>query len=434
MTISLSPLAIHAGTPVVGPREHHLWPDITQADREAVATVLKRGILSGASAPENAGLQKEWARYCGTRHCLATNSGTAALHCAVVAAGVKPGDEVIVPALSFSASAYAVAHHGAVPVFCDIDPRTFNLTPDAVEARIGERTTAVMAVHLHGLPADMGRLMDLAEHRGLAVVEDAAQAHGAKFGGRRVGTFGRCGAFSLNATKNLVGGEGGLLVTDDEHAIRVARRLALLGEDPARRRAPGPRDYLSHGLGWNYRASEMASALARSQLRRLDEVNFRARANADRLRTGLGKSRGLIVPLEPPGCESVWNKFRVRIDCEAIEWPGDPAVARDAIVEALLAEGVAVGLWQTQPLPAMPAMLRGELAPWVPRKGDTLAAQWDPELHPVASAVTRDSFVIGTERAPIMVQSADLMERYVLALERVMAQVDRLLPAAGHAG
>ncbi|MEX2146661.1 MAG: aminotransferase class I/II-fold pyridoxal phosphate-dependent enzyme, partial [Candidatus Rokuibacteriota bacterium] len=160
-----------------------LWPILTDADRAAVGRVLDRGVLSGAGAPEMSALETEFARVVGSRYCLATNSGTAALHIALAAARVGPGDEVIMPALSFIATAQAVLHQGGRPVFVDVDPRTYNLDPAAVARAITPRTRAIVAVHLHGLPADMDALTTLAEPGRIVVIEDAAQAHGARYQG-----------------------------------------------------------------------------------------------------------------------------------------------------------------------------------------------------------------------------------------------------------
>src|SRR5712691_4304939 len=162
------------------------WPILTEADRAAVARVLDRGVLSGAGAPEMKALEAEFAAAIGARFCLATNSGTSALHIAPAAAGVGPGDEVIVPALSFIATAQAVLHQGATPVFADVDPGTYNLDPADAERRVTSRTRAIVPVHLHGLPADMDAINGLAERHGITAIEDAAQAHGAIYKGRAV--------------------------------------------------------------------------------------------------------------------------------------------------------------------------------------------------------------------------------------------------------
>ena len=310
----MSKLAIMGGTPVVPEGMHRPWPDIRPEDRKAVAAVLERRTLFGPTAPEITRLEREWAAYLGRSYCIATNSGTAALHCGLAAVGVRSGDEVIVPAFTFVATALAVVHQGARPVFCDIDPDTFNIDPTLIEERLSERTAAIMPVHLHGLPADMDEILAIARRRGLAVVEDAAQAHGATYRDRKVGTLTECAGFSLNATKTLSGGEGGLFVTDDEEGWRVARRLSNFGEDVPPTRADAFRPYLTHGVGWMYRSHELPAALARSQLRRLDEYVARARRNAQILTEGLRELPGVIPPRVPEDRTHTFHKYRVRLD------------------------------------------------------------------------------------------------------------------------
>ena len=307
-----SALAVAGGSPAVPPGSHRHWPEITADDRAALDRVLDSGELWGPNAPEVSALQREWSDYCGTRHCLVTNSGTAALHCAVVAAGVRPGDEVIVPAFSFVATPMAVLQHGAVPVFCDIDPRLHTIDPRAIEARLTDRTRAIMPVHVHGLPADMAEIGRLAGRHGLAVIEDAAQAHGAIYRGRRVGALGDCAGFSLNGSKNLSAGEGGLFVTDDDDAFVAARRLAIFGEDTPPTGPGQYRAYWSHGVGWNYRGHELTAALARSQLRRLERYNATAQRNARLLNAGLADLPGVHPPHVPDDRSCVFYRYRDR--------------------------------------------------------------------------------------------------------------------------
>jgi perosamine synthetase len=414
--------------PTIAEGSHRSWPEIRPEDVRAVAAVVEKGLLSGTRLPSVAGLEKEWARRCGVPHCVATNSGTAALHCAVVAAGLEPGDEVIVPALTFVASAFAVAQHGAVPVFADVDPETFTLDPARVEECIGSRTRAVMAVHVHGMPADMDGLGEIARRHGLEVVEDAAQAHGADYRGRPVGSLGDSAAFSLNATKGLVGGEGGLFVTADERRARAARRLCVFGEDVERRLGPGGADYWSHGLGWNYRCAPMAAALARSQLRRLDEVIARTRASVEILEKGLEGVPGVVPPRVPGDRTCVWHKYRVRLEPEALGWTGPPELLRDRVLAELQREGVAASLWQRVPLPAHPAFRRGTLRPWMPGEDEGDLRPWDAERFPVTCRVLATSFLLGSERYPLCAQEPELMHAYVEATARA---IDRLSGAAG---
>jgi len=171
-------LAIHGGPKLVG-EKHYEWPPVSDGDKKAVMAVLDRRQFWGTHAPEVAALQEEWASYIGTKFCLATNSGTAALHIAVAAAGIGPGDEVITSALTFIASAHAALHQNAVPVFVDIDPVTYCIDPKKIEAKITKRTKAIIPVHIHGMPADMDEINAIARKHNLVVIEDACQAHGA---------------------------------------------------------------------------------------------------------------------------------------------------------------------------------------------------------------------------------------------------------------
>lgn len=419
-------LALAGGNPVVAAGRHHPWPDVRPEDREAVLAVLDRGILCGANAPEITALQREWADYLGAEHCLALNSGTAALHCCLAAAGVQPGDEVLVPAYTFSATAMAVVHQGAVPVFVDVHPRTFNVDPARVEEKIGERTRAMVAVHLHGLPADMEELHSIAARHGLAVIEDAAQSHGATYRDRKTGTLATWAGFSLNATKNLSGGEGGLFVTSDEDALAVARRLSVFGEDVPPVGPDELRAYWSYGIGFNYRNQELASAFARSQLRRLDEYNGTAQANAAVLTGGLSGLEGVLPPYVPDDRTSVYYKYRVRLDPSALGFDGEPTELRDRVVRALRAEGVEAVLWQVRPLPANP-VFRRTLRPWHPDWDDEPLAPFDRGEYPETCRVLDETLILGSEPAPLFVQERELMESYVEAFAKVLANLDALL-------
>ena len=413
------------GHPTVVAGRHHRWPQIDERDRAAVLRVLESGVFSGPDAPEIVALQAEWGRYVGAEYCIAVNSGTAALHCCAAAAGLAPGDEVIVPALTFVATAMAIVHQGATPVFCDIAPETYTLDAALVTERISERTKAIVPVHLHGLPADMNELCAVAERHGLAVIEDAAQAHGARYRGEMVGTLGHTAAFSLQATKGLSGGDGGLFVTNDPHAWMVARRLTMFGEDADL--APGGfRAYWSHGVGWNYRAHELSAALARSQLARIDEFVSTAQANAQVLSDGLSGVVGVKVPQVPDDRTSVFHKYRVVLDVGALGLEVKPAHVRDRLIKALRAEGVQAVTWQLHPLPALPAF-RQPPTTWYPRQGRVELSPWDPDEYPVATRILDGSMVIGSETAPLYVQDEALMKDYVRAIRRVMGRVDEIL-------
>jgi perosamine synthetase len=410
-------LAIAGGTPAVPPGSHRPWPEVTATDRAALRRVLDRGELWGPNAPEVTRLQEEWAGYVGASFCLVVNSGTAALHCALVGAGVGPGDEVVVPAFGFVATPMAVLHAGAVPVFCDVDPVTHTIDPRLVEERIGERTRAILPVHAHGLPADMDELRGIARRRGLFLVEDAAQAHGATYGGAMTGTLGHLAGFSLNGSKGLPAGEGGLLTTDDEEAFVAARRLAIFGEDTPPLGPGQYRAYWSHGLGWNYRGHELTAALARSQLRRLDRNSRTAQRNAALLNAGLADLRGLEPPRVPHDRTCAFYRYRIRIHPDELGFDGPALELRDRLLWALQAEGVAASLWQLLPLPAQPVFRRGGRDPW------------DRAEHPESARLLESSIVLGTATEALYNQSSELMERYLEAFEKVLADRETLFTA-----
>jgi dTDP-4-amino-4,6-dideoxygalactose transaminase len=423
-------LAIAGGRPAVPPGSHERWPKITAADRAAVARVLDRGVLWGPNAPEVTALEAEWAAYVGTRFCLLTNSGTAALHCAVIAAGVGPGDEVIVPAFSFVATPMAVMHAGAVPVFCDIDPRLFTIDARRIEELITRRTRAIMPVHVHGLPADMDEIRAVASRHGLAVIEDAAQAHGATYRGKRTGALADAAAFSLNGSKHLAAGEGGLFVTDDEQALVAARRLAIFGEDtPPLTRPNRYRAYWSHGTGWNYRSDELTAALARSQLRRLDGHVATAQRNAAILSAGLAALPGVEPPHVPPDRTCSFYRYRLRLEPDELGFSGSPVELRDRFLCALQAEGLAASLWQLLPLPAQPVFRRGGFAPWRPGDESQPLGPWDRDAHPEAARLLESSIVLGTADEPVFNQPSELMERYLEAFEKVVEGIETVLTA-----
>lgn len=422
-------LAIEGGTPTVPPGVHHPWPDIQQADRDAIAAVLDSGELWGAYATQVTALQEEYAEWCGVKHCLAVNSGTAALHCALVANGVGPGDEVIVPAFSFVATPMAVLHAGATPIFCDIDPRMFNIDPAKVEALVTERTKALMPVHMHGVIADMDALAPIAARHGLAIVEDAAQAHGSTYHGRRAGQLGAATGTSLNGAKNLSAGEGGLFLTDDEDLFTAARRLAIFGEDTPRPKPGETRAFWSHGVGWNYRIHEITAALARTQLKRLDGYNERAQGNAAILDAGLGEIRGIEPPYVPEGLESVYFRYRIRIDARELGWDGSEVELRDRLLHALRAEGVAIATWQLHPLPAQPIFRRGNPRPWSKTVQQEPLKRWDPTEYPVVSQLLDSSLVLGPNEQALYVQDPEVMERYIEAFAKVIDRIDAVLAA-----
>lgn len=335
-------LAVNGGVPVrdTTRRPFPRWPVFWDDEKQAVQDVLDSGHVNYWTGEAGRQFQTEFAAYMGVAEAIAVNSGTSALHVALAAAGVGPGDEVIVPARSFIATASCVTNQYAVPVFADIDPVTHTLAVDSVAERITARTTAIIPVHLAGLPADMEALLALAERRGLAVVEDCAQAHGAKYRGHRVGSFGTVNAWSFCQDKIFTtGGEGGMVGTNDAAASETARSFRDHGFREAERRSALARgalnQYTHYRVGYNYRMTEMQSAIGLKALGRLDWHLQRRRENAHYLTAGLRELDAVLSPSpETPESEHAFYCYYVTLNLEQL------TCDRDAFVRALQAEGV----------------------------------------------------------------------------------------------
>ncbi len=273
--------------------------------------------------------EAEYAAYCEAAHAVGVDSGLSALELGMRALGIGPGDEVITPANSFIASSSAISFTGATPVWVDVDPMTLNLDPDAVRAAITPRTKAVMVVHLYGQPADVGSIAVIAGEHGLRLVEDACQAHGARFAGRRVGSFGDFAAFSFYPAKNLGAyGDGGILTTQDAD---LADRVRMM-------RNYGQRQKYEHvTMAWNRRLDTIQAAVLRVKLRHLDQWNEARRAHAA-LYTGLLQESGLELPWARPDVEHVYHLYVVQTD------------RRDQLLAALRAEGIGAALHYPVPI------------------------------------------------------------------------------------
>jgi perosamine synthetase len=312
----------------------------------AVEEVMRSGRLTQLTGGAVAAFEEAFAEWHGARHCVAMSSGTTAIHAALIALGVGPGDEVIVPAHTFIASATPVLHQGATPVFADIDERTYCISPESVAERISERTKAIMAVHLNGHPADMDALLALAEPRGIAVIEDAAQAHGANYSGRKVGTIGALGCFSFWEDKIITtGGEGGCVITYDDGLAERLRRIRHHGEGP--KGEGGERAYYHLDLGYNYRMTSMQAATGLVQLRRLDEYLEARRRNAAYLSERLGEIDGIEPPFVADWAVHSYYKYICRLRPET-------GFSIAEFVRAVAAEGIPISRRYPTPLPQQP--------------------------------------------------------------------------------
>lgn len=440
-------LAIQSGKPSIDVKDHVKWPIITAEDKAAVMNVLDRGVLSGPFAPEVRALEQEFASWLGVKHCLTVNSGTAALHMAVAAAGIGAGDEIIQPAYSFVATAMSALQQSAIPVFVDIEPETYCIDPAKIEAAITPRTKAIMPVHIHGTPANLPAIMEIAKRHNLIVLEDAAQAHGAAIHGKKVGTFGLAGGFSLQSSKNLGVGEGGLFVTNDDEVLHRANRMRMFGEDVKMSDASGykierpldsDRAYDSMSIGWMYRTNEMTAALSRTQFKRLDASNAMAARNAKILSDSLSKLPGIKVPQVPAGYTSCFHKFRVAFDATAVGVQTQPKVVRDALIRALRAEGVDAVMWQGQPIPGQHVFKErtgfGHGYPWAHTASDAsatnIAHNYDLSRYPVTQRVLDSSLCLFSQTFPLYPQSETLVRAYADAFTRVWSRLEEVVRLA----
>jgi perosamine synthetase len=289
-------------------------PDIGVAEEEAVLEVLRSGMLAMGERTER--LERAWAEYCGVEHAVFMANGTLSQEALLRALGIGPGDEVITTSFSFNATASVILQVGATPVFVDVREDDFCIDPERVAAAITARTRAIMPVHLYGLVADMDPLQEIAGRHSLIIIEDAAQAIGASYRGKRAGQFGPA-MFSLYATKNVTSGEGGMATTDDDS---LAERLRLYRNHGMRVR------YHHDELGTNLKPTDVAAAIGLVQLAKADQMHSRRRENAARLTAGLAD---YLVPSVPPGREHVWHQYTMR-------FPGQ----RDEIAAALRERGV----------------------------------------------------------------------------------------------
>jgi dTDP-4-amino-4,6-dideoxygalactose transaminase len=294
-------------------------PMIGRREMAAVAAVLRSGQI--AQGAEVEAFEAEFAEMCGTREAVAVNSGTAALFVALAAHGIGPGDEVIVPPFSFVATASCVLMTGAHPVFVDVREDDFNIDPELIEQHITPHTRAIIPVHLYGQPADMTLISEIAERHGLAIIEDACQAHAAEWRGKRAGSFGT-GTFSFYPTKNMTTGEGGMITTNDPAVAEQSRLLRSHG---------APVTYHHVQLGYNCRMTEIAAAMGRVQLHRLPAFTRKRRANARYYDKHL---RGVVTPRQTAGALHVHHQYTIRVP-----------QGRDELKASLTARGVGSAIY-----------------------------------------------------------------------------------------
>jgi len=338
------------GGPKVREKPYPPYPIIGDEEKQAVMKVLERGRLSeflalpldvfygGQKVRE---FEKLVADYHGIKHAVAFNSATAALHAAVVACGVPPLHEVITTPYTFTSTAACALMANAVPIFADVEVETFNIDPRSIEKNISTLTKAIIPVHLFGTPTNMDEIMKIAKKHDLKVIEDCAQAPGARYKGKVVGTIGDCGVFSFTENKNVTSGEGGMLITDDSEIAEVAQLIRNHGEALTIHRQ---KKYPMTILGWNYRITEMDAAIGIEQFKKLDRFNEDRRKLVKRIADGLKGIDGIMQQKVSKGDASVYFVMGMRYDAKKIGIP------RDKFVEAVKAEGIPFGGGYVKPL------------------------------------------------------------------------------------
>ncbi|MCW7080886.1 MAG: DegT/DnrJ/EryC1/StrS family aminotransferase [Candidatus Methanospirare jalkutatii] len=330
-------------------------PFLGEEEISAVERVLRSGRLSQGANVE--AFESAFADFIGVEHAIAVSSGTAALHIALLAAGIGEGDEVITTPFTFIATANAILFVGAKPVFVDVREDDFNIDVEKVKDAITERTKAIIPVHLYGQPCDMKAIADIAEDHNLHVIEDACQAHGAEFAGKKVGSFGTAGCFSFYPTKNMTTGEGGMLTTNSKEIAKKARMLRNHGSSAR---------YMHEILGFNMRMTDISAAIGIEQLKKLPYFTKRRRENAEYLTERLKGIRGIVTPVVKERRTHVFNQYTIRVvgDEEADGANGangdkgnrgkEGVVNRDDLARMLTERGVEVGIYYPTPVHKQP--------------------------------------------------------------------------------
>ncbi len=371
------------------------WPVMGKEEEEAVLALLRKGDISSASVVDD--FAKEFAMFAGTKYALPQVNGTACLLSSFFAIGIKPGDEVIAPTNTYWASVMPAAFLGAKIVFCESEKASLGIDPEDVKKKVTPKTKAIVPVHLYGYPCDMDPIMEIADKHGITVIEDASHAHGAAYKGKRVGTFGKCAAFSLQGSKILPAGEAGVLVTDD---VEIYEKSVALGH--YERLSGVERDaykkYRKTGLGLKHRLSPLHAAIALCQLKRFPEVNGRITRNCENFRKGIAgiEGTGFYLPGMPKHVSRGYFMNQVVYD----EGPG--IIPRTEIVQMLATEGLRVGQSRYE--------LLHKQAYFTERGYDPKALQFTENL--VSSLVSFPNFPWD--------ENGGLVDQYVRGIEKVV--------------
>lgn len=374
-------------TNITPPADWVSWPRLKKDDEDAVVRVVRSGSLL-KSRTEVSALEREWCELTNAPYTLGVDSCSHAIHAALVASNLGMGSRVAVAALGFVGTVHPIVQAGCTPVFVDVEPNTFNIDPQLLEE---VEVDAIIAVHLHGLPCDMDRIMDIAGKKGIPVIEDACQAHGAKWRGKYVGTFGKYGCFSLNEVKNLPAGQGGLITATNESDFERVKAVCGYGVSDSKG--------MFSELGYAYGLTELSAAIARTQLKGLTQRNEHVDEKMKTFFGCLSECPKIHLPEVPDGALHTWHKVRIMLDC-------DP----DQFVEMLNANGVPAEFWARYLLPDHGVYQMHGHSEFLDRG--------------VARNVIKKSFILGSERYPLFAQSNGLLDKVADVLEQLITNYE----------
>lgn len=426
----MSDLALFGGKPVV--KDHTKlrinWPITTKNDFLAIKRVFKNKDFSGRGSEEVLKFEKEFSSYYNGMYATALSNGTAAIHTALLALGVGPADEVIVPSLTFGSTAYAVLHNQSIPVFADIDPVSYNISPKSIEEKITKRTKAVIIVHLHGYPCDMDKIIKICKKYKLKLIEDVAQAPGALYKNKKLGTFGDASIFSLMSQKNLATcGECGMLLTKTLNQKNRAEMIRIYGEILTTK----SRAYNSYTLGWNYTLNPIQAAMASVQFKKLETLTKQIQKNGRKLNNELSKFKWINPPVEENNLTSVFHFYRFRLNSSAVGFK-DSGRFRKAIQDCLNAEGLNVRHYQNTPVPGQYIFTHkhgiGKGLPWSLSDKKYNYAIKD---YPNCLDVLRSTLVLGAiSSTPAYLLKKGTVEKYIKGFKKIDKNMNRVLEYA----
>lgn len=429
----MNKLALFGGEPIVA--DHRSlrgeWPLKNSLDLEAIKRVYDNSDFSGRGSREVINLEYNFSQMHEGMYATALNSGTAAIHAALIALGIRPGDEVLVPNLTFVATAVAALHCLAIPIFVDIDPDDYNMSPEDILKRINSRTKAIIVVHMHGFPAQIEKIQQICKDHDIRLIEDVAQAPGATVNGKLLGTFGDASTFSLMSQKNIATcGEAGILLTKTLEQKNRAEMLRIYGEIIGE---DGTRLYNSFSLGWNYTLNPMQAAMAVEQLKRFNEMTKKIQRKGRHLTDGLRKYNWVAPPTERDGETGVFHFYRIKL-IPPNDYPNDKiGQFRKAVHEALDAEGLNARLYQNVPISGQVIFREkrayGNGIPWC--LNPDVDYLYDNTDYPHILQTLRSTLVLGAiSSAPGYLLKDGTVEAYLQGFAKLDENMDRIIEYA----